>query len=172
MNAATWNHDRYPLGSRWIFVWCPSVAKQLDLRYYIFSMVQSFGALALAAAMNARQVSTIFISYWSTGRKWGSEGVIHVELWWNQWWVERRSYQNVCKLTSSSVGILILMQHVTTLLHQDYFFWFTCPLELKLSPLCRTQTQPLTEIQTVGLWVLCISLVLKASCTSEHVTLR
>jgi len=61
-------------------------------QYYIFSMVQSFGALALAAAMNARQVSTIFISYW-------------------------------------------------------------------------TQTQPLTEIQTVGLWVLCISLVLKASCS-------
>ena len=30
-------------------------------------MVQSFGALALAAAMNARQVSTIFISYLSLG---------------------------------------------------------------------------------------------------------
>eukprot|EP00913_Durusdinium_trenchii_P011644 g10936.t1 len=32
-------------------------------QFYIFSMVQRFGALALAAAMNARQVTTIFLSY-------------------------------------------------------------------------------------------------------------
>lgn len=61
-------------------------------QYYIFSMVQSFGALALAAAMNARQVSTIFLSY-------------------------------------------------------------------------LTQTQPLTWIQRMGLFILCFSLMMKASCS-------
>jgi hypothetical protein len=40
-------------------------------QYYIFSMVQSFGALALAAAMNARQVSTIFLSYLRLGKHGG-----------------------------------------------------------------------------------------------------
>ena len=32
-------------------------------QFYIFSMVQEFGALALAAAMNARQITTICASY-------------------------------------------------------------------------------------------------------------
>ena len=43
-------------------------------QYYIFSMVQSFGALALAAAMNARQVSTIFLSYLRLGKHGGVVG--------------------------------------------------------------------------------------------------